>query len=237
MCVRTTAWRPPAAHARRPPSGSGARGSRSARGAAAWPRPAAGRCRGRTRRARRPGRQSAPKVNRAPFASASGCRPRRSCMKWGTSRKRGSKSPPPSAAIRVVLLELEGVLDQILVAPAADHPPEDSRAPGGAIRARSRGAVGAGPRRHGNRLLARGVGERVGVGDEVEDVVGVQVADEHARRARCSRGAGGACRRRRCRSRGAATSRRPGPGSRCTRPPASCQEGDLPRTVILITRI
>ena len=38
-------------------------------------------------------------------------------------------------------------------------------------------AVRARPAIHGNRLLARRVGERVGVRDEVEEVVGVQVGD------------------------------------------------------------
>ena len=54
-----------------------------------------------------------------------------------------------------------------------------SCAPWGAI---SRGRAGSsvpGPAGDRHRLLARRVGERVGVGDQVEEVVGVQVGDQH----------------------------------------------------------
>ena len=76
-----------------------------------------------------------------------------------------------------VLLELEGVLDQVVVAPGADHLAEDvAVAPGGTIR-RGR-AVGPLPDVDRDRLLLGRVGQRVGVGDEVEPVVGVQVRED-----------------------------------------------------------
>ena len=80
----------------------------------------------------------------------------------------------------VVLGHLEGVLDVVLEHPAAAADPAHRRAPArGHVQARARGAVGARPAVDRDRLLARRVGQPRGERDEVEDVVGVQVADHH----------------------------------------------------------
>src|SRR4051812_45450435 len=86
--------------------------------------------------------------------------------------------------IRLVLLEGERILDQVLVAPRADDAPVRLARASRRDQARAGGAVDARPAvdRHG--LLARRVRERVAERDEVEEVVGVQVRDDdgvHAR--------------------------------------------------------
>jgi hypothetical protein len=78
---------------------------------------------------------------------------------------------------RVVLAQVEGVLDQVVVAPSADHPPERVARPRGNVQLGAGGAVRAGPAVHRHGLLARRVGERVGERDEVEEVVRVEVRD------------------------------------------------------------
>ena len=62
--------------------------------------------------------------------------------------------------------------------PRADDAAEDVARARRARGARARRAVGARPAVDRHRLLARRVGQRVGVRDEVEEVVGVQVRDD-----------------------------------------------------------
>src|SRR5829696_2105866 len=81
---------------------------------------------------------------------------------------------------RLVLLDPEGALDQVVVAPGPDDLPE------GLLRSRRRdqprpgGLIGPLPDVHRDRLLLRRVDQRVGVRDEVEEVIRVQVGDEDA---------------------------------------------------------
>src|SRR4051794_2500059 len=80
--------------------------------------------------------------------------------------------------VRLVLLEGEGVLDQVLVAPRADDPAVGLARPPGRDEARAGRAVDAGPAVDGYRLLPRRVREGVAERDEVEEVVGVEMADD-----------------------------------------------------------
>ena len=77
----------------------------------------------------------------------------------------------------VVLPEVEGVLDQVVVAPGADHAPERVARAGRGVQHRPRRVVGARPGVHRHGLLARRVGQRVRVRDEVQEVVRVQMRD------------------------------------------------------------
>jgi len=77
-----------------------------------------------------------------------------------------------------VFRQREGVLDQVRVAPAADELTEHRPCAAGRAQARASRVAGPRPPGDGNRLLARGIRERVTERDEVEDVVGVQVADQ-----------------------------------------------------------
>ena len=79
----------------------------------------------------------------------------------------------------VVFVQLERVLDELLVPPAADDPAETIRGAGRCPQLRAGGIERPGPAGDRHGLLARRVGERVAERDEVEDVVGVQVADQH----------------------------------------------------------
>jgi hypothetical protein len=78
----------------------------------------------------------------------------------------------------LVLGEVERVLDQVVVAPAADHAAERLLGARGRVQLGPGRVVRAGPAVHGHRLLARRVRERVRVRDQVEEVVGVQVRDD-----------------------------------------------------------
>ena len=61
----------------------------------------------------------------------------------------------------------------------ADDAAEDLGRADRRVQLRARRIVGARPAGDRHRLLARRVGERVAEGDEVEEVVGVQVGDQH----------------------------------------------------------
>ena len=126
-----------------------------------------------------------------------------------------------SVVVRVVLAQVEGVLDQVARAcPAvARRARNASRAPGGAF---SRGRAGrrcrAAADRH--RLLARRVGQRRGERHEVEDVVGVQVRDRRPRRRRVVDDAARSFPNTpRPQSSSRQVSRSPRPDSRCRRRP------------------
>ena len=82
-------------------------------------------------------------------------------------------------ACAVVLAQVERLFDQILVAPRADHPPKGGRRPRRDVQLGARRVVGSGPAVDGHGLLSRRVGERIGEGHEIEEVVGVQVRDHH----------------------------------------------------------
>ena len=79
----------------------------------------------------------------------------------------------------VVLLDRERLLDQLLVTPGADHGAEGLPRARRHDQPRPRRIVGAGVAGHGDRLLARGQQQRVGVGDEIDEVVGVHMRDHH----------------------------------------------------------
>jgi hypothetical protein len=70
---------------------------------------------------------------------------------------------------RVVLAQVEGPLDQVLVAPRAHHAAEAVTRAGRRVERRA-GRLGP---------AVRPVGQRVGERHEVEEVVGVQVRDDH----------------------------------------------------------
>src|SRR5205085_3286009 len=79
---------------------------------------------------------------------------------------------------RLVLLERESALDQVLVAPGAH---DLAKHLGGAWWGVQRGTgrlAGPGPARDGDGLLAGRVCERVAKGDQIEEVIGVQVTQE-----------------------------------------------------------
>ena len=79
----------------------------------------------------------------------------------------------------VVLVHVKGMLDQILATPAGDDGAERVG------RAQRRVELGAGrvlrsgPPGHWHRLLARRVRQRVRERNQIEEVVGVHVADDH----------------------------------------------------------
>src|SRR4051812_43876655 len=77
-----------------------------------------------------------------------------------------------------VLAQVEGVVDEVLRPPRAGDPPEHVPRAGRRDEPRAGRLVGARPHVHGHRLLARGVRERIGVGDDVEDVVGVEMRED-----------------------------------------------------------
>jgi hypothetical protein len=80
---------------------------------------------------------------------------------------------------RTVLLELEGALDQIVLAPGADHLAEALAGAGRGDQAGAGGAVGPRVPADRDRLLAGRIGQRVRIRDQVEEMVGVQVGDDH----------------------------------------------------------
>ena len=125
MWVSTTRWRRRAGRGRRPPPGSGGRGSRCAPGAAGSPRRTAGRCRAPHSTSSSHGRQSAPKVNRPAAESRLTAWVR---MKCGTSAKLAVQRADLDGRVAVVLLDRERLLDQLLVAPGADDGAEGLRA-------------------------------------------------------------------------------------------------------------
>ena len=89
---------------------------------------------------------------------------------------RSSAAPIRSTSLVAYSSQVEGLLDQA--------PRRPTRRPrGGTTAPRPGGRVEVRPARR-TPLLARRVGERVGVRDEVEEVVGVQVGDERPRRRR-----------------------------------------------------
>ena len=67
----------------------------------------------------------------------------------------------------------------VLAAPAADDPPKEVLGADGRVQLRARRLLGPRPPRHRHGLLARRVAQRIAVRDEVEDMVGVEVADQH----------------------------------------------------------
>ena len=169
------------APARRPcsPASPGVRWPRTpcARAAAASPRSAAGRCRGRTRTARRSGAQSAPKVKRPPPAAQ--------LDRVGRDEVRHALEARPSSGPtleRVGRGRTRAASNAFSIRSSLPQAPTTrrnvSRAPGGACSAAAP-VRGAGPAVDRHRLLARRVGQRVRVRHEVEEVVRVQVGDEH----------------------------------------------------------
>ena len=90
----------------------------------------------------------------------------------------GPQRPDLHGRAGVVLLEGEGVLDQVLVPPGSDHSAEAVTCPARRDQPGAGRVVGPRPPGHGHRLLAGRVRERVRVGDQVQDVVGVQVRDQ-----------------------------------------------------------
>ena len=74
---------------------------------------------------------------------------------------------------------VEGALDEVVDAERAGDLPEHVGGAVGGVQVGSRRRVGAGPAGHGDRLLARRVRERVAERHQVEEVVGVQMADQH----------------------------------------------------------
>ena len=168
-----------------------------------------------------------------PAAVRRGARPRTSACSAAPRRSGTLNGPSVSSSGAVVLVQLERALDQLLVAPAVDTICRNSSpAPIGAYSSRPRRRVGPGPAGDRNRLLARRVGERVAERHEVEEVVGVEVADQDRVDVDVVAVAGAASRTRRCRSRAAA--RYPPSSIRYPlhAPPASCHAGDFPSTVI-----
>ena len=79
---------------------------------------------------------------------------------------------------RLVLAQRERALDQGFVTPAGDDPAEHVLGPGRRIQVGPGRVAGSRPARHRNRLLARGVGEGVAEWDQVQEMIGVQVADQ-----------------------------------------------------------
>ena len=79
---------------------------------------------------------------------------------------------------RVVLLDRKGVCDQVLAAPRARQPAEALGGARGRNQPGAGGIVGPGVSADRDGLLARRVGERIRVRNEVEDVIGVEVRDE-----------------------------------------------------------
>ena len=86
---------------------------------------------------------------------------------------------PISTGRPLVLLDPEGALDQVVVAPGAHDPPEGLDGAGRRDQPRAGGVVGPLPGVHRDRLLLGRVDQRVGEGDEVEEVIGVEVGEDH----------------------------------------------------------
>src|SRR3954470_12132668 len=78
-----------------------------------------------------------------------------------------------------VLLELEGVLDQVVVAPGADDRPEHLAAAGRTDQAWLAWGGVAGPALDRYRLALRRVRQRVRVGHQVKEMVRVQMRDDY----------------------------------------------------------
>ena len=149
-------------------------------------------------------------------------------MKCGTSAKRRGQRADLDRRVAVVLLDRERLLDQLLVAPGADHGAEGLARAGRHDQPRARRVVGPGVAGDRDRLLARGEQQRVGVRDQVDEVVGVHVRDHDRVDVRVVDVLAQLRRTRRRRSRAAASSRPPRPGTRCRprrRPatPATCR--------------
>ena len=164
----------------------------------------------RTRRAPRSGRESAPKTS---VAAVRGHLHRERLGEVGHLVEGEPERPDLGRRRRLVLLELER---RSRSAPRCRR----RRRSGGRSRARraARSAAAARDcrcpaRRHRHGLLARRVGERVGVRDEVEEVVGVQVREHHRVDVHVVDELAQLARRRRCRSRAGPSFRRPGAGS------------------------
>jgi len=79
----------------------------------------------------------------------------------------------------VVLVDVERLLDQVIVSPATHHRAKNLPRADRREQLRARGIARARPPRDRNRLLTGGIAERVAERNEVEEVVGVQVADQH----------------------------------------------------------
>ena len=126
--------------------------------------------------ARRSARVSAPKVNRPPRAPSDLDRVA-SATKCGTGGSGACSGPACEHLGRVVLAQVERALDQVLAAPRPDDAAERVARAGRRVQRGRRASVPASGDRH--RLLARRVGQRVGERDEVEEVVGVQVGEDH----------------------------------------------------------
>ena len=99
-------------------------------------------------------------------------------VKCGTSWKRTHSGPSSislagSYSRRSKAFSIRSSLPQV-----PDDAPERVAAAGRHVQLGPRGVVGAGPAVDRHRLLARRVGERVGVRHEVEEVVGVEVRDD-----------------------------------------------------------
>ena len=208
--------------------------ARRARGAAAWPRSAAGRCRGRTSTQvvgrRVVGAVGEPAAPSAAISTACVCSEVRHLLEAHAQRPdlehvvRGRYSAQLERASRPGRRCTQ----------AADAQRRNAVARAlGRRAARGRGGSSVpGQPPTGDRLLARRVRQRVGERDEVEEVVGVQVRDHDRVDLDVVGEARAACRTRRCRSR--AATRTPAvldQIARCTRRPASCQAGDLPSTL------
>ena len=97
----------------------------------------------------------------------------------GDEREARLEAADPDSVLRAVFAEVERLFDQVLVAPRADDLAEGLGGAAGSMQLGASGVVGARPAVDRNRLLARSVGERVGVGDEIEEVIRMQVGDQH----------------------------------------------------------
>ena len=121
------------------------------------------------------GEQSAPYVIRPPpFVDAMSIA--KVSVKCGTCLNR-NRIVPISSSSPGRTPDVEGVLDQVLVAPGADDSPEHLLRAVRRVQLGARGRLRAGPAVDRGGLLARRVGERVGERDQVEEVVRVQMRD------------------------------------------------------------
>ena len=98
-------------------------------------------------------------------------------MKCGTSAKVAVSGPMSTSESRSYSSIAKRLLDQFLVAPGADHGPERLPRARGDDQPWARRVVGARVAGDRHRLLARGQQERVGVRDQVDEVVGVDMRD------------------------------------------------------------
>ena len=166
------------ARARRPRAGSGGRAapSRSGRGRVASTMsrsaPAANSTRRSVGRASRRRRRSA---RRRWWSSA---RPRRSARSGAPRRSAAAARRPRASSSGAYSTRSNAFSTRSSLPHAPDHAAEGVARAARRVEHRPRRRVGARPGVDGHGLLARRVGQRVRVRDEIEEVVGVQVRDD-----------------------------------------------------------